>query len=313
MSAADGKLHDVTSTNLPQVVDFSHGSTAADVDGDGDIDIWVNNLGGEHSYLLLNDGKGDFSVAASLGEPCCDQFSGTNGRLPEELVGMGGLWAQFVDAENDGDPDLYLGLVVDTNRTWLLLNDGNGFFTDAGIDAIPPRTFGGVAQAEGSAVRDINADGFNDLLLLESPFNDGLGCTPDFPRKRIVAILISNGDGTFRDETFLRTPQTEDCKPSGAEFKAADLNRDGAVEIISQTFPENEILLNNGFGFFSSIAGSFIDVEGRNSEIGITFNFATIDADGDGDTDFIEYYEPEDEISLIKASNTIFKDSFESN
>jgi hypothetical protein len=45
LSAPDGELHDVSATNLPQVSDFSHGSSAADVDGDGDVDIWVNNLG----------------------------------------------------------------------------------------------------------------------------------------------------------------------------------------------------------------------------------------------------------------------------
>lgn len=39
LSASDGKLHDVTATHLPQLKDFSHGCAAADIDGDGDIDI----------------------------------------------------------------------------------------------------------------------------------------------------------------------------------------------------------------------------------------------------------------------------------
>ena len=63
LSGSDGKLRDMTAQNLPQVSDFSHGSSAADVDGDGDIDVWVNNLGGGEapSYLMLNDGSGAVS------------------------------------------------------------------------------------------------------------------------------------------------------------------------------------------------------------------------------------------------------------
>jgi hypothetical protein len=42
LSGADGKLHDVTATHLPQFADFSHGSSAGDIDGDGSLDLWIN-------------------------------------------------------------------------------------------------------------------------------------------------------------------------------------------------------------------------------------------------------------------------------
>ena len=71
---------------------------------------------------------------------------GTNGRLPDILIGSYPFWTHFIDAENDGDADLYLGLIknVDnldgsqSDRTGILLNDGAGRFTLSRAEAIPP-------------------------------------------------------------------------------------------------------------------------------------------------------------------------------
>ena len=73
LSGPDGKLRDVTAENLPQFSDFSHGASAADIDGDGDIDLWINNLGGGNapSYLMVNDGTGKFTIVADIGIPGC--------------------------------------------------------------------------------------------------------------------------------------------------------------------------------------------------------------------------------------------------
>ena len=149
LSEPDGKLRDVTAQNLPQVADFSHGSSAADVDGDGDIDVWVNNLGSGEApaYLMLNDGSGAFSIVADIGYPDLNfrgrkTIVGTNGRLPDVLIGSYPFWAHFIDAENDGDADLYLGLIENienSDRTGILLNDGTGRFTLSGAEAIPHR------------------------------------------------------------------------------------------------------------------------------------------------------------------------------
>ena len=44
----------------------ARGVTAADIDGDGDLDIYVSNYRLEQNLLWINDGKGDFRVAPRL-------------------------------------------------------------------------------------------------------------------------------------------------------------------------------------------------------------------------------------------------------
>lgn len=45
LSAPDGKTVNATA-NLPQQSDFSHSVAAADIEGDGDIDLYIGNMGG---------------------------------------------------------------------------------------------------------------------------------------------------------------------------------------------------------------------------------------------------------------------------
>ena len=44
LSAPNGKFINATS-NLPQILDFTHGATSADIDSDGDIDLFVTQAG----------------------------------------------------------------------------------------------------------------------------------------------------------------------------------------------------------------------------------------------------------------------------
>jgi hypothetical protein len=105
---------------LPALSDFSHGSSIADFDGDGDIDIWVNNLGGsplydpEFSYLMFNDGSGSFSVVADISQEWETPIVGRNGILPDGSLGA--FWSFSVDAEGDGDMDLGLGYLFGPDR-----------------------------------------------------------------------------------------------------------------------------------------------------------------------------------------------------
>ena len=68
------------------------GAAFADVDGDGDLDLIVNSLGGG-THIFLNNGKGVFTEL-SPGSPI--------------NVGKGGMSLALADVDGDGDLDLYV-------------------------------------------------------------------------------------------------------------------------------------------------------------------------------------------------------------
>lgn len=100
-----------------------------DLNGDGHPDLYVGSGGNEHptgqlflfDKVFLNDGKGNLN------------FSPTS--LPPIGENTGAI--AFEDVNGDGYPDLFIGSAVVTGdygaspRSYLLLNDGSGKFTDA--------------------------------------------------------------------------------------------------------------------------------------------------------------------------------------
>jgi MYXO-CTERM domain-containing protein len=91
-----------------------YNAAPCDVDGDGDLDLWIDNIGGGYTeQLQINDGNGNFTDetgARVTGNPGADD----NGVM-------------CADVDNDGDLD---GVVVALgNPERLLQNDGTGNFT----------------------------------------------------------------------------------------------------------------------------------------------------------------------------------------
>jgi FG-GAP-like repeat len=102
------------SVDPPATGNFHYNVAPCDVDGDGDLDLWIDNIGGNFTeQLLINDGAGNFSdetAARVTGNPSADD----NGVV-------------CADIDDDGDLD---GVVISlgTTERWLV-NDGSGNFT----------------------------------------------------------------------------------------------------------------------------------------------------------------------------------------
>ena len=275
LSGPDGKLHDASAT-LPQRDDFSHSSSAGDIDGDGDLDLFVGvtysmtpNIGGK-PYFLINDGRGNFTedrtrVPDSLLTINTSNFAANANRVQSSTI---------VDVNRDGHADLIVGASTDGTvaAARVFLNDGRGNFSDTHrIDTAP-----GLYGANNTLVQDIktmdlNGDGIMDMVLCEGVRGYGDG--------QAIQILVGNGDGSFRDETATRMIGQDGRGFWGTFIEFADVDSNGTPDIVVNASLHNNIVsqniwLNNGDGVFTlgSIPGANVQAGDMDGLIPVDFN-----------------------------------------
>jgi hypothetical protein len=173
------------------------GTTVADFDGDGRLDIFKTNFSDDTSTLYRNNGDGSFSDAtfpAGLG-------------LHTQYLGWG---AMFFDFDNDSWPDLivanghvypevdkyHLGSNYEEPRV-LYRNNGNGTFTDLSASAGPGITTS--ASARGLAVGDLWNDGRISVVISNMSARPSLLVNEALSSNHWIAIKTvgskSNRDG----------------------------------------------------------------------------------------------------------------------
>jgi hypothetical protein len=145
------------------------GVDAGDFDNDGDEDILVANLKGEHASLYVNDGKGSF-----------DDRSDESG-LAAATMAYTSFGAGFIDYDNDGWLDIFIAngeiRTVEAlarsedpfplgQRNLLLRNMRNGRFEDVSRHA--GAVFDLTEVSRGVAFGDIDNDGDIDILVVNN-------------------------------------------------------------------------------------------------------------------------------------------------
>jgi hypothetical protein len=197
----------------------SNAVEAFDADGDGDLDLAIGNDG--RNALLLNDGFGVFSDVTATNLPEADDVT-------QDI--------QAGDIDGDGDIDL---IVANEGRNRVLVNSGDGVFRDDSESKLQFREAPEVTRQ--AALIDVDDDGDLDVYFANTPWAPGADA-----RDR---LLMNNGVGVFVDETEQRLPGKVQ---TSLDAVAADVNGDGAVDIVSARFlPLGvTVLINMGDGRF---------------------------------------------------------------
>lgn len=180
--------------------------------------------------------------AISFGPP-------TNAPAP---AGNGGFATATGDVNGDGKADI---VAIDYHGNALLVSLGNGDGTFRTATVLPLDTTGDKMTCNGPedlAVGDLNRDGNLDVAVA-CTLTTGPTIHGDLNGVGSVVTVFGNGDGTFGAEALHYFP-LPNLVSSGEPWaiEIADLNGDGAPEIVSTSFAIDAISvwLNDGTGVF---------------------------------------------------------------
>lgn len=205
------------------------GAAAGDADGDGWLDLFVTAA--KRNHLYLNNGDGTFRDASA-----------------ETAVGLlaTGTAPLFLDYDNDGDPDVFIGSV---GEQVLLENrrvpDGRLVFQDVSLEsgvALPAVGFS-------AAAADVNGDGRPDVYV--SSYNYFGRVTPDSwsaaTNGTANLFFVSQPDGGYREEAA-KWGVADRRWSYAAAF--ADLDEDGQLDLyVANDFGEKGLFMRRGDRF----------------------------------------------------------------
>lgn len=247
LNDGSGHFSNGTAGRLPQRFHDSEDIAIADFDQADGPDILFVSEDDQTNELYLNDSSGVFSDATSrLGT------SGTSNAV---------LAAYF---NNDNYPDILIG---NAGQNVLLINDGNGFFSNETAQRLPVN-FNITQDLE---LGDVDGDG--DLDLIEGNENGN-------------RLLFNDGSGFFSDSSTTHLPLPA-LGEETREADFADIDGDGDLDLyfanvtFSQGRPnQNRLLFNDGNGVFSDSTATHLPQENLHTVDG---DFADLDDDGDLD------------------------------
>ena len=272
---------DVTERAGIRVRDYGMGGTAGDVDGDGDLDLYVTAFG--DGQLFRNEGDGTFAdVTARAGV----------------ANGTWGTSAAFADADRDGDLDLYVTNYLDFSIAGNVVcrspaldlrshcapsayqglhdryyrNRGDGTFEDATAAA-------GFGEANGKGLgvvwSDLDDDGWQDLYVA----ND---TTPNL-------LFRNRGNGTFEEIGLASGVALSDRGKAegGMGVEAADLDGDGRRDLLVTNFDLESNGLYGNLGSWLFVDRRYASRLAEPSLLMVGFGVVAADLDHDSDLDLV--------------------------
>lgn len=248
-----------------------------DVEGDGDLDLFVTSVGGARHSLWINDGTGRFVDEADA------RGVGLPGREPQIGMGIG-----VGDYDLDGDLDLFVAAWRPDKPMGGEGPDRNRLLRNRGPEA--PGTFEDVTEAEGIELRSLpsivdakpGVYGFAPAFVdLDGDRWPELTLTADFGTSR---LWWNDRHGHFTESTWASGVGTE---RNGMGSTFGDVDGDGDLDwfvsaIWTDEFPElgHRLYRNDGGRTFSDVTDAY-----GLRDAGWGWGAALFDADLDGDLD----------------------------
>ena len=258
---------------------YGMGVAVGDYDNDGDVDLYVTNVG--PNVLLRNDGNAVFEdVSAHAG--VADEGWGTS--------------AAFLDVDRDGDLDLvhanyihwsretemdcYLGSLLtycpplsynSPAGDRLYRNNGDGTFADWTDESGMGQVFG---NGFGLVGADFDGNGFTDFAIANDMTVDHL--------------WLNQGDFTFEERGHLWGCAVDEhgVAKAGMGIAAADIDYDGDPDFMVVNLQgQTDSFFRNEGGFFRDATAELgLGTTGRHTRWGL----ALVDFDNDGHLDLYE-------------------------
>lgn len=294
-SNGDGTFTDITaSSGLVFTAGNSVSATAADIDEDGDLDLFISHWGhdldeGDSLEIVWRNDSSeteikfvDISTEMGLSAAYVEQFDREENRYFAEADSS--FVPSLSDIDKDGDWDLLL--VSDYGLSKILKNE-DGIFVAVTEDNLIDQ-FG-----MGSAVGDIDNDGDMDWYVTSIAYKDADGEDKN-PTEGYLGNMLYINDGSGN---FTNASSSAGVADGGWAWGAcfADFNNDSLLDIYhvngwgqdQQLFAmfnddENRLYINNGDGTFTNMA---MDLQVNDSSQGR--GLACNDFDNDGDIDII--------------------------
>src|ERR1022692_1034447 len=189
----DGKGH-FTAHDLGTTPDRTYSAALADVNHDGYLDVVISNDQPDRKLIYLNDGKGNFHVSGTFGDP----------KWPTRYVTL-------ADLNGDGYPDIIAANRGDPPKhpesSFICLNDGKGQFPSC-------TPLAGTESATIIVAADFDGDGAIDLFV---PHRDG----------GQSVIFWNDGHGRFPQKTPVGPPNA-----AARAAAAGDLSGSGRADLV---------------------------------------------------------------------------------